>query len=225
MNDQPLTVIIADDHPMIRMALRFGVLGIAPDANVLEADSFSALKQVVARNSRAELLLLDLIMPGVDGFSALIYLHDKFPALRIAVVSALDTRAGAGLVQSLGAVGFIHKSAGPQEMQASLRRLLANDDAWPDPGAYVEGLASAESEAAAERLTRLTSQELRVLFMIRDGRLNKQIAGDLAISESTVKAHVSAVLRKLEAGTRTQAAVIAQRLLAAPDMSETGGPT
>ncbi|MGQ0700373.1 MAG: LuxR C-terminal-related transcriptional regulator [Panacagrimonas sp.] len=223
MNDQPLTVIVADDHPMIRMALRFGVLGIAADARVVEASSFAALKQAVAQHSGADLLLLDLIMPGVDGFSALIYLHEKYPALRTAVVSALDTRAGAGLVKSLGAVGFIHKSAGPEEMQAAMRRLLAGDEAWPDPGAY-EGLASAEAEAAAERLTRLTPQELRVLFMIRDGRLNKQIAGDLAISESTVKAHVSAILRKLETGTRTQAAVIAQRLLAVPDPSETGDP-
>lgn len=225
MNDQPLTIIVADDHPMIRMALRFGVLGIAPDARVVEASSFAALKQAVAQHSSADLLLLDLIMPGVDGFSALIYLHERYPALRTAVVSALDTKAGAGLVKSLGAIGFIHKSAGPEEMQAAMRRLLAGDEAWPDPGAYVEGLASAESEAAAERLTRLTPQELRVLFMIRDGRLNKQIAGDLAISESTVKIHVGAILRKLETGTRTQAAVIAQRLLAVPDVSETGGPT
>ncbi|MGQ0619174.1 MAG: LuxR C-terminal-related transcriptional regulator [Panacagrimonas sp.] len=219
-----LKIIVADDHPMIRMALRLGVAGIAPGARVLEVESFTALKQAVVAHPDADLVLLDLIMPGVDGFSALIYLHEKFPALRTAVVSALDPKSGAAMVRSLGAVGFIHKSARPDQMQAALRGLIAGDEAWPDPDAHVEGeTASSESEAA-ERLTLLSPQELRILLMIRDGRVNKQIAGALEISESTVKGHVSAILRKLETTTRTQAAILAQRLLAMPDMSDPNGP-
>lgn len=220
MGDKP-TVLIADDHPMIRVALRLGVMSISYGARVIEVESFEALKREANANPDVTLVLLDLIMPGVDGFSALLYLREKFPGLRIAVVSALDPKSGARLVRSLGAVGFIHKSAGPDEIQAALRHLLAGQDAWPDPGPHFDGVISAESEAA-DRLTRLSPQELRILLMMRDGRLNKQIADVLQITESTVKIHVSAILRKLEAGTRTQAAILAQRLLAVPEISEPG---
>lgn len=223
MGDKP-TVLIADDHPMIRVALRLGVMSISYGARVIEVESFEALKREAEACPGADLVLLDLIMPGVDGFSALLYLREKYPGLRIAVVSALDPKSGARLVRSLGAVGFIHKSAGPDEIQAALRCLLAGQDAWPQPGPHFDSsITSAESEAA-DRLTRLSPQELRILLMMRDGLLNKQIADTLQITESTVKIHVSSILRKLEAGTRTQAAILAQRLLAVPEISEPDSP-
>lgn len=209
-------VLIADDHPMIRLALRLGVMSVAYEARVIEVESFDLLRKGLADEPHLDLVLLDLIMPDVDGFSALLYLRERRPELRVAVVSALDARSASRMVGALGACGFIHKTARPEEIQIALRLLLAGGETWPPPGGTSGESSGSTQEQASERLTRLTPQELRALLLIRDGLLNKQIADLMHISESTVKIHVSAILRKLEVGTRTAAAMLAQKLLAAP---------
>lgn len=206
-----ITVVIADDHPLFRVALRLGVQALAPAADIVEADSFDSLKRAVAAEPATDLVLLDLSMPGAEGLSSLKFLRTEFPALLVAIVSATDQRSWIRSAQALGAVGFVHKSATPEQMQDVLRILLAGGTSWP------EGLdaASATSGDSPERkLDRLSRQELRILLHLKDGRLNKQIADDFDISESTVKAHISSILHKLDLRSRTQAAVLAQRLLA-----------
>lgn len=199
-------IIVADDHPLYRLALRLGIEVLAPKARILEVDSFASLQRTVQQTPDVDLVLLDLMMPGAVGLSSLQYLRDEFPSLSVAVVSALPTRGWLRLAQSLGAVAYIHKSATPEQIVAILRHVLAGEHWWParqDP----------EVSTGDTRLDQLSPQELRVLLQLRGGRLNKQIAERMGISESTVKSHVSAILGKLGLHSRTQAAVLAQQLL------------
>jgi len=200
------SIILADDHPLYRLALRLGIEAIAPAATIIEVDSFDSLRHAAQRTPNADLVLLDLMMPGAVGLSSLQYLRDAYPTLPVAVVSGLPSRQWLRLVQTLGAVAYIHKSATPEDLSTILRRLLAGESHWPTPG-------NAATGAVDSGLDRLSRQELRVLLELNDGRANKQIAGRLGISESTVKTHVSAVLGKLGLRSRTEAAVLAQRLL------------
>jgi len=214
---QPLTVIIADDHPLFRVALRLSVHSLVPAATVMEVDSFESLKQAAAHHRDAGLILLDLMMPGAEGLSSLQFLRTEFPALRVAVVSSLSGHTWSRLVEALGGVAFIHKSTAPEEVQRILARLIAGNDAWQTTAATAPS-SDRLDEKSPDPLARLSRQELRVLMHIKDGRLNKQIAGNLGISESTVKTHISTILLKLDLRTRTQAAVLAQRLMAEPDL-------
>lgn len=208
-------VLIADDHPLFRVALRLAVKAVAPDATIVETDSFESLTTAAAATPPADLVLLDLLMPGAEGLSSLQYLSSQHPALRVAVVSSLSEQVWVRLAQTLGAVAFIHKSISPDEMQTIIRRLLDGESSWVMPAAMDD--RAKPRDAAEVRLGRLSPQELRIMLHLRDGRLNKQIASDLGISESTVKTHISTLLRKLDLQTRTQAAVLAQRLMANPE--------
>ena len=208
--EKDLTVVIADDHPLFRVALRLGVQAVAPTARTVEVDSFDSLKPAVAAHPDAALVLLDLLMPGAEGLSSLQYLRTHFPALRVAVVSSLGQSGWMRAAQAMGAIGFVHKSTTPEQMQQVLRQLLQDAGSWWPAPIAAAGSAQGESEQKLERLSR---QELRVLLHIKDGRLNKQIADDLGISESTVKSHISTILHKLDLRSRTQVAVFAQKVL------------
>ncbi len=215
MSKRKTTVIIADDHPLFGVALRLGVQRIAPAADVLEVASFAALREVVRRHPDANLVLLDLMMPDVEGLSALQFLRSEFPALRVAVISSVRERTWIRSAEALGAAGFIPKSTPAEQTHEILRTLLDGGSWWP-PGEPAAGSAR-QPTTVEERIERLSRQELRILLQIRDGRLNKQIAEELGIAESTVKTHISTLLRKLDLQSRTQAAVIAQRILGRDD--------
>ncbi|MGQ0699254.1 MAG: response regulator [Panacagrimonas sp.] len=206
-----VTIIVADDHPLFRVALRLGVHRVAPAARVIEVESFAALKDAAHRNPSADLVLLDLMMPDVEGLAALQFLRSESPALRVAIVSGVIERAWVRSAEALGAVAFIPKSTPAEQTHEILRSLLAGANWWPPVPAPVANPASLEN-----KLDRLSRQELRILLEIKDGRLNKQVACDLGISVSTVKTHVTSLLLKLDLQSRTQAAVLAQRLLARP---------
>ena len=216
MNHTGITVIIADDHPLISVALRLGVQRVAPEAAVIEVVSFAALKDAVRQAADVRLVLLDLMMPDVEGLSALQFLRGEFPQLRVAIVSGASEHIWVRAAEALGAVGFVPKSTSAQAMQDILRSLLDGGTWWP-PAAPDSDKPRESAKSPEDKLDRLSPQELRILLHIKDGRLNKQIAGDLGISESTVKTHISALLRKLDLQSRTQAAVLAQRLLAGTD--------
>jgi DNA-binding NarL/FixJ family response regulator len=211
MNQRKTTVIVADDHPLIGIALRLGVQHVAPQATVVEANSFASLREVARAHPEAELVLLDLMMPDVEGLSALQYLRKEFPALRVAIVSGVIERSWVRSAEALGAVGFIPKATPAARTNEILLTLLNGGSWWP----ATEPVAGAarRSPTDEDRIERLSRQELRILLQIRDGCLNKQIAEDLGIAESTVKTHISTLLRKLDLRSRTQAAVIAQRIL------------
>jgi DNA-binding NarL/FixJ family response regulator len=212
MNQRKTTVIVADDHPLIAIALRLGVQHVAPDAVVVEAGSFAALREAARAHPDADLVLLDLMMPDVEGLSALQFLRKEFPTLRVAIVSGVIERAWLRSAEALGAVGFIPKAMPGEQIREILRALLSGGSWWP----AIEPTADSSRRAPTvdDRIERLSRQELRILLQIKDGYLNKQIADDLGIAESTVKTHISTLLRKLDLRSRTQAAVLAQRLLA-----------
>ncbi|HSW12683.1 MAG TPA: response regulator transcription factor [Solimonas sp.] len=210
MGTTATTIIIADDHPLLRVALRLSVERIDPAARTVEVDSLAGLKDALTRFPDTSLVLLDLMMPDVEGLSALQYLRQERPQLRVAVVSGMQEQSWVRSVEALGAVAFIPKVTPMEQIQQILAKVISGDGWWPPP----ESLSPAPPDTIDARLERLSPQELRILLYIKDGRLNKQIADELSIRESTVKTHITALLRKLDLRSRTQAAVLAQRLLA-----------
>ena len=204
-------LLIADDHPLFREALR-GVLARAfPDTIIHEAASLGLLHELIERHSDADLLLLDVDMPGASGFSALVHLQALCPQLPIIIVSAHDDPMLMRRALDHGAMGYIPKSADAATLAEALLCVLDGDTWLPDE-ALPETGAGPEEQQAAARLRELTPQQFRILQMVGAGQLNKQIAHELGVSEATVKAHMTAILRKLRANNRTQAVQIANRL-------------
>jgi len=201
-----LTIIIADDHPLFRGALKQALTGMAGNPDIVEAGDFEAARKAAAANPNADLLLLDLAMPGVSGLSGLISLRAEFQSLPVVIVSASDDPATIRRALDLGASGFISKSASIEDIREGIGSVL--DGNVYTPGGYVRG-AEQDSEVAdlIARLRTLTPQQSRVLAMLAEGLLNKQIAYELGVSEATIKAHVSAILLKLNVDSRTQAVI------------------
>jgi len=208
------TLLIADDHPLFRSALASAASKLLPGVVTLEAASLAELQSSVRLHPETDLVLLDLRMPGAQGFSSLLQLRGLYPAIPVAIVSAEEQPALMRRALDFGASGFIPKSAGIELIGAALKTLL-DGDAWLPPG-IDEGSGEDEAERElAGRIASLTPQQFKVLMWLSDGRLNKQIAGDLNVTEATIKAHVTAILRKLGLYRRTQAALLAQRLMRA----------
>ena len=209
------TLLIADDHPLFREALRGAVQRVLPDAQLREAEDVDALYALVEGEPDADLLLLDLNMPGAHGFSALVHLRALHPELPIVMVSAREEPAVMRRALDHGAMGFIPKSADAATLGEAITRVLEGDR-WAPPAADAAPAPSTEERDAARRVRDLTPQQFRVLRMLGEGLLNKQIAHELGVSEATIKAHMTAILRKLGAGNRTQAVLIAGRLALDP---------
>jgi len=210
------TVLVADDHPLFREALRNAVARALPTATIREAESVDALYALIERESDADLLLLDLNMPGAHGFSALVHLRAHYPQLPVMVVSAREEPAVMRRALDHGAVGFLPKSADAGTLGEAIDAVLAGDR-WAPASALKAPAAGAEEHDAAQRVRDLTPQQFRVLQMLGDGLLNKQIAYELGVSEATIKAHMTAILRKLGANNRTQAVLIAGKLAIDPE--------
>ena len=204
-------LVIADDHPLFRGALREAVVGLFAGVDIGEAGSFDDVVRLLERGGEVDLILLDLSMPGVRGFSGLMYLRAQYPSVPIVVVSANDDPAVIRRCLELGTSGFIPKTLGTEEMRIEIKRVLDGGVCAPvdvDLGAS----ADAETSGLMARLTSLTPQQVRVLMMLSEGLLNKQIAYELGVSEATVKAHVSAILQKLGVDSRTQAVIAAAKI-------------
>lgn len=196
-------VVIADDHPLFRSALAHAAGRVWPDAAVIEASSAAEARAALAEGG-AETLLLDLHMADSSGLSVLMDLRQDYPALPIVIVSASEEPRVAAAAEQLGAAAFIPKSASLDAMREGLAA-VRDGDAW-----FPETAAAADDDLA--RIASLTPAQRRILGGIRQGLLNKQIAYELAISEATVKAHITAILRKLGVGSRTQAVLLAGKL-------------
>jgi DNA-binding NarL/FixJ family response regulator len=208
------TVLIADDHPLFREALKGAVQSALADARVCLADQVGSLLMLLEQEPDAELLLLDLNMPGAQGFSALVHVRTAQPTLPVIVVSARDDADTVRRALGHGAAAFIPKSADSATLDAAIRSVMRGDR-WAPVGHHDAGLAKPESELAAV-LGTLTPAQFRVFGLVASGLLNKQIAFELDISEATVKAHMSAVLRKFGVNTRTQAVMLAGQLALDP---------
>ncbi|WP_026612952.1 response regulator [Ensifer aridi] len=205
-------IVIADDHPMVQAALRSALVAALPDLELIACRSVDEVLEVLSGDRReVDLVLLDLTMPGTDGFAGLFLLHAHHPALPVAIVSAKHDEATIRKAITFGASGYIPKSLDLPEMVEAIRSIL-DGEIWAPP--RFAAAATPDPDAAlSARLASLSSQQLRILTKIVEGKLNKQIAGEMEIAEQTVKVHVSAILRKLGVVSRTQAAVLCERLL------------
>jgi DNA-binding NarL/FixJ family response regulator len=202
---------IADDHPLFRGALREAVSGLFDRVDIAEAGSFEELSKLLERGPELDLILLDLAMPGVRGFSGLMYLRAQYPSAPVVVVSANDDPAVIRRCMDFGASGFIPKTLGIEPIREAITRVLKGG-VWTPPDVDLNAVTDAETAALMARLTALTPQQVRVLMMLSEGLLNKQIAYELGVSEATVKAHVSAILQKLGVESRTQAVIAASKI-------------
>ena len=210
------TILIADDHPLFREALRGVALRLLPGAQIREAENAEALYAMVDAEPDADLLLLDLNMPGTHGFSALVHLRAMHPQLPVAMVSAREEPEVMRRALDHGAMGFIPKSSDAATLAAALQQVLDGERWVPDAALNTAPIADDE-RAIAARVRELTPQQFRVLQMLGTGLLNKQIGYELGVSEATIKAHMSAILRKLGANNRTQAVLLAGKLAVDPD--------
>ena len=210
-------ILIADDHPLFREALRGAITRLMPQAQLREAQDASGLYAMVDAAPDADLLLLDLTMPGVQGLSALVHLRAQHPQLPVVMVSAREEPALMRRALDHGATGFIPKSADAAQIGEAIRQVL-DGERWVPPEAAQGAQAMDDAERdIARRVSELTPQQFRVLQMLATGLLNKQIAYELGISEATIKAHMTAILRKLGASNRTQAVLLAGKLALDPD--------
>ena len=204
-------LLIADDHPLFRGAMREAVSGALGSSEIAEAATFEEVTGLLERGREVDLILLDLRMPGVRGFSGLMYLRAQYPSVPIVVVSANDDPDVIRRCMEFGASGFFPKTLGADVLRAAIARVLAGE-VWTPPDFDAARKTDAESAAMIARLSSLTPQQVRVLMMLSGGLLNKQIAYELGVSEATVKAHVSAILQKLGVDSRTQAVIAAGRI-------------
>lgn len=202
-------IIIVDDHPLFRAALRQTLSSGDPSIQVEEAGDLAGLSAALEHNRDCDLVLLDLNMPGVRGFSGLLLLRAQYPDVPVMIISAVEDNGIIRRAFELGAAGYLHKSVGPVEIRRAIETVLAGEIFVPE-GVTLE--ADDEQSALMQRLASLTPQQVRVLMMLSDGLMNKQIAYELSISEATVKAHVSAILQKLDVDSRTQAVIAAARI-------------
>jgi DNA-binding NarL/FixJ family response regulator len=210
LNDT-VQVLIADDHPLVLGALRQAVGGAIPGAKIHEATDFESLAAALEATPDMDLVLLDLSMPGVRGFSGLLFLRSERPGVPVVVVSGNEDRAVMRHCLEFGAAGYLPKSLDVETMRAAIRKVLDGGQ-WTPPDLDLAAEPNREASALARRLSSLTPQQLRVLMMLSQGLLNKQIAYELAVSEATVKAHVSAILQKLGVESRTQAVILAAKI-------------
>ncbi len=203
--------VIADDHPLFRDALKQTLAGMFPDSNLQVAGSLDELIAIIENHEDVDLILLDLKMPGVQGFSGLIYLRAQFPNVPVVIVSANEEPQVVHRALDLGASGYIPKSSSLDDMHGALKSVLEGQLVVPE-GIDLDAAGDAETDAIVERMATLTPQQVRVLMMLQEGLLNKQIAFEISVSEATVKAHVSAILQKLCVESRTQAVIAANRI-------------
>ena len=203
-------IIIADDHPLFRGALKqalarpLGEDEIPP--TILEAGDFRDAVNLVSQNTDADLILLDLSMPGTSGFSGLVSLRSQYAGIPVVIVSATDDPGSIRRAMELGASGFIPKSSAMDIIREAVASVMAGN-VWTPPNLDLGTESDPDVADLIERLSSLTPQQARVLTMLGEGLLNKQIAYELGVSEATIKAHVSAVLQKLGVDSRTQAVI------------------
>jgi len=208
----PCTVLIADDHPLFRQALALALGTAMPEARVIEAGTLASAARAAAETPDLALITLDLKMPGAVGYSGIALLHAERPTVPILVVSGADNANAADEARAFGAVGFLRKDADLPQIEAAIRTALGRSPVHPTP----EGADITPAQNPVERVrgtvAGLTPTQLKVLLAVLEGKLNKQIAYDLGMSEATVKAHMTAIMRKLDVQNRTQAALAARSL-------------
>lgn len=206
-----MRILIVDDHPLVCSALEGMLAAAFESGEMIQAHSGAEALETVRRLEDIDLVLLDLKLPDVEGFQGLLQLRKEAPKIPILVLSGLDDARLVEMARSYGALGFVNKKASAAEIVAAVRDVLAGGTAFGSQGATCAPEELREIDQVSRVIETLTPQQTTVLRLLGEGLLNKQIAYELSISESTVKAHVSAILKKLEVSSRMQAVLLAQR--------------
>lgn len=212
----PTTIIIADDHPLFRTALSGTLKSISPQAEIVESEDLPSLQACVEDHDQASMILLDLHMPGADGFSALIFLTAHYAHIPVIVVSAHDEPEIMRRALDYGASGFLPKSSSTEDMKDALNTVL-NGGIWAPEGLSQARVVGNDEQSVADALALLTPQQFRVASMVTQGLLNKQIAYELEVTEATVKAHMTEIFKKLGVHSRTQVALALSQLSITPE--------
>lgn len=211
----PDKVIIADDHPLFRQALLETLKNKMSSTQWCQAETVEQLDAMLKNHSDADLLLLDLNIPGAHGFNTLIHTRQHFPQIPVVVVSAYEDFDTIAKAMSYGAAGFIPKSTDVKNIFEAINQVLIGETWTPEH--YKENDNEDSKALVAKRIASLTQQQYKILLMFAEGLLNKQIAYDLCVSEATIKAHATAIFRKLNVRNRTQAVIVLSQL----DLSDT----
>jgi len=212
--------LIIDDHPLFGEALGNAIRISHPDARIFEATSIKGALNVLATERNIDLALLDLLMPDVVGLSGFLRLRDSHPKLPILIVSSVEDKQTIREAFAMGALGYLSKSSSVSELSEAIARILSG--AVSAPKGFAAAGAVEQTEAALrERIRMLTPQQVRVLHLIRDGLQNREIAAELKLAESTVKAHITEILRKLGLFSRNKAIIeIGKLALPLPDAGQ-----
>ncbi len=206
-------IIIAEDHPLFRSALRFALRDIVDDVQLSEADSIDVLQRIMEKREKADLILLDLNMPGAHGFSGLHFIKGQYPECPVVVISSHEDTDTMVKAMHIGAVAYIPKSSQPEILKEALATVIKGNQ-WFTSATKEAFQSQLKSKANKTEvgIAALTPQQFRILGMIGEGLLNKQIGYELGISEATVKAHVTAIFKKLGVRNRTQAVIVLKEL-------------
>lgn len=213
---QPEKIIIADDHPLFRQALLGTLKSKFIDTDWLEAQTIPELEKQLKEHSDSDLLLLDLNIPGAHGFNTLIHVRNHYPQIPVVIVSAHEDQDTISKSMEYGAAGFIPKSTPVELIFTAIQQVLFGNTWVPEAFQALE--KGGKCTDISERVASLTQQQYKILLMFAQGLLNKQIAYDLHVSEATIKAHATAIFRKLDVRNRTQA-VIAIGQLDIPELN------
>ena len=213
-------IIITEDHPLFRSALTTVLSQGLGEASFSEASTFAELQQLLEIIEAPDLVLLDLRIPGAQGFSALLFLRTHYPEIPVAVISAREEASVIQQSLEYGACGFIPKSSPLEVLTAAVRTLL-DGDIWTPPNLEPPQESDGpDINKLIEKISSLTPQQFKVLGMLRNGLRNKQIAWELQVSEACIKAHATAIFRKLGVNNRTQAVIILQQLEASEALNQ-----
>ena len=208
--------LVVDDHPLFLEALEAALHAAFPGAEVETAGSIESARRILAKGRRPDLVLLDLEMPDSAGFEGVMSLRTAYPRIPVCVISSMSGEELIRQLRDLGAAGFINKSEKREDIIAVVHRLIGGEDRFPEVSGPAEALGSAATQGREleilSRLRELTPQQYKVLNLICEGKLNKQIAYELDIVETTVKAHITSIFKKLSIHNRTQAVLIMQKL-------------
>ena len=203
-----MKIILADDHPLFRQALTLTLKAHFFDADIIDAQNIPELEIYLQSKSNPDLLLLDLDIPGAQGFNSLISIRRSYPELGIIIISGFEDKETIHRAMRFGAAGFIPKSTPVDEMVVAIKEVL-NGKLWtPDN----EFNTNEQSTQLDDKVMSLTPKQHQILLMFADGLLNKQIAYDLGVSESTIKSHASMIFLKLGVRSRTQAVIALNEL-------------
>jgi DNA-binding NarL/FixJ family response regulator len=208
--------LIVDDHPLFGEALGNAIRISHPDARILETTSIKGALAILATEPTIDLVLLDLLLPDAVGFSGFQKLRDLYPSLPIAIVSSHEDQGTISEALEMGAVGYIPKSTSLSELSDAIDRVLSGSVSAPKDFVAARNMVrSSAAPTMRERLLELTPQQTRVLHLITRGLQNREIAAELKLAESTVKAHVTEILRKLKLFSRNKV-IVEMKKLASP---------